>query len=245
MASGKPVETLDRTGGFGAEVVRRRLLETTQHTLGVHKDLKSIMPGGEGWEASVRIRLLHASVRRRIIRLAQEKPEYYDIKKYGVPINDLDSIGTTTTFCSTLIWLGFPRQGIWLRPQEIRDFLALWRYIAYLIGAPHDWLATPGQAKAMMESLMVAEYAPTKASSVLANNIITGFEGAAPIYASRGFLNALTWWLNGKELAQDLGIPKPTLYHTSLVASQCILFMLNAYLYRSIPFLDEWNIKVR
>ncbi|VUC27297.1 unnamed protein product [Clonostachys rosea] len=242
MASGRTVETLDRTGGFGARAVKRRLMETVQHTFGVHKDLESIQPGGEGWEASVRVRLLHSSVRRRIMQLAQEKPEYYSVKDHGVPVNDLDCIGTINTFSSTVIWLGYPRQGIFLSKREILDYLALWRYVAYLMGTPHDWMATPELAKAMMESLLVSEYRPTKKSATLANNIITGFEGEPPIYASRGYINALTWWLNGPQLARVLEIEKPSLYHYALVASQCWHFMLISYITSSIPILDRLNI---
>jgi hypothetical protein len=244
MAGGRIVETLDRTGGFGANVVKRRLLETTQHTLAVHKNLESIKPGGDGWEASVRVRLLHSSVRRRIMELAKQKPEYFDLQNFGIPINDLDCIGTINTFSSAIVWIGFPRQGIFLREQEILDFLALWRYVAYLMGTPHDWLRTPAEAKAMMESLLLSEIKPTTKSGTLANNIILGFEGIPPIFASRGFLNALVWWLNGSELSQALRIEKPSTYHTALVASQCWLFMLVAYTTRNIRFLDEWSIKV-
>ncbi|KAI0162945.1 tat pathway signal sequence [Pestalotiopsis sp. NC0098] len=245
MGSGRTVETLDRTGGFGAQVVRRRLLETTQHTLGVHKDLEAIKPGGvEGFESSVRVRLLHASVRQRVLKLAREKPEYYDLKKYGVPVNDLDCIGTIGTFSATIIWMGLPRQGIFLRPQEIADYLALWRYVAYLMGTPHDWLETPETARAMMESLLVSEVKPTKKSGTLANNIITGFEGQAPTYASRGFLNAETYWLNGEDLSRELNIEKPNLYYTMLVIGQCLFFMITGYINRMVPSWDERNIKI-
>jgi hypothetical protein len=73
--------------------------------------LDSIKPGGAGQASSIRVRLLHAAVRRRIMKLAKERPEYYSIESFGIPINDLDSIGTIVTFSATLIWLGFPRQG--------------------------------------------------------------------------------------------------------------------------------------
>jgi hypothetical protein len=45
------------------------------------------------------------------MKLAKEKQEYYSVERYGIPINDLDSIGTIVTFSATLIWVGFPRQG--------------------------------------------------------------------------------------------------------------------------------------
>lgn len=244
MGSGRTVETLDRTGGFGVDAVRRRLLETTQHILNVTHNLESIKPGGDGFADSVRVRLLHAAVRRRIMHMAEKEPRYYDMKTYGVPINDLDCIGTINTFSATMIWMGLPRQGIWLRKQEIADYLALWRYVAYLMGAPHDWMSTPESARRMMESLLVAEIKPSKASANLANNIISGLQDQPPTYAPREFLCAQTYWLNGRELSKELGIEEPSLYYTALVVGQCILFATLSYVNRSISYLDERNIKV-
>ncbi|CAJ2511621.1 Uu.00g072460.m01.CDS01 [Anthostomella pinea] len=243
MGSGRTVETLDRTGGFGVNVVRRRLLETTQHTLNVHRDLDSIKPGGDGFVNSVRVRLLHTAVRRRILHMAEQRPDYYNVAKYGAPVNDLDCIGTINTFSATVIWLGLPRQGIWLRQQEILDYLALWRYVAYLMGTPHDWMATPDSAKRMMESLLVSEIRPSKASANLANNIITGLAGQAPTFASREFLCAETYWLNGSELAKALAVERPSLYYFALVLGQNLLFMTLSYINRSFTYLDERNIK--
>ncbi|KAI0873860.1 hypothetical protein GGS24DRAFT_501330 [Hypoxylon argillaceum] len=225
MGSARTIETLDRTGGFDVKVVRRRLLETTQHTLNVHRSLESIQPGGDGFVDSVRVRLLHTAVRRRIMQMASQQPEYYSIDKYGVPINDLDSIGTISTFSATLIWIGLPRQGIYMRPQEILDYLALWRYVAYIMGAPHEWMATPESARSMMESLLVSEIRPSAVSANLANNIIAGLQDHAPTYASREFMCAQTYWLNGRDLAEKLDIDRPSLYYSALVLGQCIFFI--------------------
>jgi hypothetical protein len=109
MGANRVVETLARTGGFGVKVARHRMYETTQHILQVTKSLDSIKPGGAGHASSIRVRLLHAAVRRRILKLSHERPEYFDVEKLGVPINDLDSIATIGTFSTVLTWLGFPR----------------------------------------------------------------------------------------------------------------------------------------
>ena len=239
MGGKRVVETLSRTGGFGVRVARRRLMETFQHILQVTSDLDSIKPGGSGFASSIRVRFLHAAVRRRILSLIKDRPSYYSVEEYGIPVNDLDSIGTISTFSSTLIWISLPRQGIWLRQQEIEDYLALWRWVAYLLGTPDEPFSTPQNAKAIMESLLLAELQPTETGRVLANNIITGLCSQPPAWASREFLCAEAHWLNGRALANELAIQRPKPYHTALVAGQCIFFMFMCYVYRSIPSWDE------
>jgi hypothetical protein len=152
--------------------------------------------------------------------------------------------GTIITFSATLIWLGFPRQGIWMRQQEILDYLALWRLVAHYIGTPTEYFETPERAKSMMESLLISEICPSKTSKVLANNIILSLQGQPPTYASRDFLVASARWLNGDELADALGLGRPSLYYKALVAGQCIFFICICYTYRSIPYLDKRKLKV-
>ncbi|KAH6722032.1 hypothetical protein BKA61DRAFT_166520 [Leptodontidium sp. MPI-SDFR-AT-0119] len=243
MGAARVSEVLARTGGFSTKVAKARMYETTQHILQVTRSLSSIQPGGEGHASTVRVRLLHAAVRRRILALAKEKPSYYSVDDYGIPINDLDSIGTISTFSSTLIWLGFPRQGIWLRKQEILDYLALWRLVAYYIGTPDEYFATPESAKAIMESLLISEIQPSETSRVLANNVILSLQGQPPAYASRDFLNASARWLNGDELADALGLGKPSLYYKALVAGQCLFFICLCYTNRSVQYWDRKKIK--
>ena len=238
------VETLARTGGFSTKVARHRLFETTQHILQCTQSLSSIQPGGAGFASSIRVRLLHAAVRQRIMKLTQQRPGYYDVEKLGIPINDLDCIGTIGTFSSTLVWLAFPRQGIWLRKQEIIDYIALWRYIGYLTGTPTEHFETPDKARKIMESLLMNEIAPTETSKILANNVIKSLAGQPPQYASKEFLEASSRWLNGKELCDSLGLGRPGWYYWALMAGQCLFFMVVCYTYRAIPFLDRRKITV-
>lgn len=246
MGGRRVVETLARTGGFGGKVAKRRLLETFQHILQVTRDLDSVKPGGEGFASSVKVRLLHASVRRRILALARERPGYFDVATWGVPINDLDSIGTVLSFSSALIWIGLPRQGIFLREREIEDYTALWRWVAHLLGTPTGpWLADHRSSRVMFESLVEADVDPSGMSAVLANNILTGLSCQPPTFVSREFLCAEAYWLNGWELSRALGIEPPSLWHRALVAGQCLYFMATCYLYRSIPEWDARKNEVR
>lgn len=242
MGAARVVEVLARTGGFSTKVARRRLFETTQHILQCTKSLESIQPGGEGFASSIRVRLLHAAVRQRIMKLASQRPGYYDVEKLGIPINDLDSIATIGTFSATLIWLSFPRQGLYLRQKEIEDYIALWRYIGYIVGCPTQYFETPAKAKAMMESLLMNEIQPTETSKILANNIIKSLADQPPGYASADMLVAGARWLNGNELCDRLGLPRPSLYYWALTAGQCLFFMAICYSHRSITYLDRRHV---
>lgn len=239
------VETLARTGGFRAKVARRRLLETFQHILEVTKDLASVQPGGDGFASTVKVRLLHASVRRRILALEAAQPGYFDVAEWGVPVNDLECMGTILAFSSAVVWLGLPMQGIRLREREIADYTALWRWVAYLMGVPaqQPWLADHRRARVLLESLIEADIQPGDASRVLANNVLTGLSCQPPAYASREFLCAEAHWLNGRELSDALGIQRPSLWHQALVAGQCLYFMATCYLCRSVQSWDEQNIE--
>ena len=263
MGAARVVEVLARTGGFSTKVARRRLFETTQFILqsgsfqsrvlwkcdrltGVPgtRTLEAIQPGGEGFISAVRVRFLHAAVRNRIMNLARTNPAYYDSQLFGIPINDLDCIGTISSFSSTLIFMSLPRQGIWMREQEILDYLALWRYIGYIMGTPVDTFATPSSAKAMFESLLYYEIEPSDTSKLIANNIIRSLNDQPPNYASSDFLTASARWLNGKELSDRLGLVKPSIYYTALVGGQCLFFMFVTWMGRIFPNQDKKRIGI-
>ncbi|KAJ6034321.1 hypothetical protein N7499_001529 [Penicillium canescens] len=245
MGAIRVVETLARTGGFGAKVVRRRLLETLQHILQVNSSAEGIKPGGEGHISSVRVRLLHSSVRIKILSLVDQKPEYYDVDKYGTPVNDLDCIGTINTFCSSVVWLGLPRQGIYLSQQEIEDYIALWRLVAYYMGTPTHPFEDIAKARAMMESLLITEIDPTEVGKILAKNIIIGLENTAPAYASKEFMEAMARLLNGDQLSDELDIPRPNLYYRMLIWGYCFWVMGISYIIPRISFLDKIMISLR
>lgn len=202
-------------------------------------------PGGEGHISSVRVRLLHSSVRKRILSLVEQNPQYYDVNKYGTPVNDLDCIGTINTFCSSVVWLGLPRQGIYPSQQETDDYIALWRLVAYYMGTPTDPFENTAKARAMMESLLISEIDPTETGKVLAKNIIIGLENTAPAFASKEFMEAMSRLLNGDQLADELDIPRSNLYYRMLIWGYCFWVMAISYIVPRIQFFDRIMISVR
>jgi hypothetical protein len=181
----------------------------------------------------------------KILSLVDQKPEYYDVDKYGTPVNDLDCIGTINTFCSAVVWLGLPRQGIYLSQQEIEDYIALWRLVAYYMGTPTHPFEDIAKARAMMESLLITEIDPTEVGKILAKNIIIGLENTAPAYASKEFMEAMARLLNGDQLSDELEIPRPNLYYRMLIWGYCFWVMGISYIIPRIPFLDKIMISVR
>lgn len=181
----------------------------------------------------------------KILSLVDQKPEYYDIDKYGTPVNDLDSIGTINTFCSSVVWLGLPRQGIYLSQQEIEDYIALWRLVAYYMGTPTHPFEDTAKARAMMESLLITEIDPTEVGKILAKNIIIGLENTAPAYASKEFMEAMARLLNGDQLSDELEIPRSNLYYRMLIWGYCFWVMGISYIIPRISFLDKIIISVR
>lgn len=196
-------------------------------------------PGGEGQISTIRVRLLHSTVRLRILSLVNQKPDYYDVAKYGTPVNDLDCIGTINTFCSSVVWLGLPRQGIYLSQQEIEDYIALWRLVAWYMGTPTDLFVDTQTAKATMESLLISEIDPTDVGRVLAKNIILGLENTAPAYASKEFMEALTRLLNGERLSDELEIPRSSLYYRVLIWGYCFWVSGTSFIIPRIHFIDR------
>lgn len=225
-------------------MARHRLFETTQFILQATQSLESIQPGGAGHASAIRVRLLHASVRRRIMKLAEERPDYYDVEKWGVPINDLDCIATIGTFSATLIWLALPRQGIFITKREAEDYTHLFRYVAYLMGTPNECFESPEKAKRIMEILLLYEVNPSETSKILANNVVKCLMAQPPAYSSKAFIEANSRWLNGNDLCDALGLDNPGIYYWVLVAGQCIFFMTLCYLNRMVPYFDQRKIKV-
>ena len=91
----------------------------------------AIRPGGQGWEAALRVRHLHARVRRSIIN---SKTLDWDTTEFGIPINQEDMGATVLAFSVNLLvgieFIG----GRALSEEDQNDYLALWRYLSWLLG---------------------------------------------------------------------------------------------------------------
>lgn len=232
-------EVLVRTGGFSTRKLLSRLLETFQFVLQVTESLQAIQPGGIGHTAAVRVRLLHSSVRERILQLAKARPEYYDSRSFGEPINLLDSIHSICVFCCNHSWLQLPFMGVHPDKQETADYIALFRYVAYLLGTPDRYFATPATAKATMESILLRELRITPRSHVVAHNFVQSITDLPPFNVSKQFIEAGTRALNGDAFCDSLGLDRPGIYSYACYRGFCWLVSTLAIVQQASPKLDK------
>ncbi|KAL7816079.1 hypothetical protein V8C44DRAFT_308699 [Trichoderma aethiopicum] len=233
------VEVLVRTGGFSTKVLLRRLLETFQHLLQVTASLESIQPGGTGHTTTIRVRLLHAAVRERILRLVETRPDYFDVAKFGVPVNVLDSIHSICVYSCGHMWLQLPQMGVFPTEQEKADYIALFRYVGYLLATPHEYFSSVAQAKATMESMLLHELQVTETSRIVAHNMVECVKDLAPFRVSVGFIEAGSRTLNGDEVCDSLGLGKPGLLAYACWRGHCWFVQSLALVQRWVPGADE------
>ncbi|HEX5660545.1 MAG TPA: oxygenase MpaB family protein [Polyangiales bacterium] len=103
----------------------RRLIHTGAY-VGLVQRAGAILPGGEAWDATLRVRMVHARVRASLSR-------DWDHARWGVPLNQADTLGTNLLF-STGFLEGCKQWGLRFSRDEEEALVHLWRYVGYLMG---------------------------------------------------------------------------------------------------------------
>lgn len=191
------------------EQAARRLNETAKFVQAVSRP-SGMRRFGEGFAITVKVRLMHAMVRRMILRSGR-----WDATKWGEPINQFDMAGTTLLFSLSVLDT-FRTLGVKMTRDESDAYIQLWRWVGRISGVHHDILpasehdawqlaelinCTMGEPDDDSRALVKALFehpltmARTPAQRVLAERQVTfGF----------GIARALI----GDELADKLAIPK-------------------------------------
>ena len=118
------------------EQVAFRLVDTGALLGSCMRGLDNILPGAEGWKMCLHVRILHAKVRRTLLRRTGKRAWKTD--EYGIPINQEDMAATLLAFSfNTLQGIEFVG-GVDIPRNEQEDYIALWRYIGWLLGAHTD-----------------------------------------------------------------------------------------------------------
>ncbi len=116
------------------EMAGKRLLETGRWILAATApgNMRPDRPG-TGIEASIRVRLVHAYVRRHILALDE-----WDLHEDGIPLNATDTAATLNIAFFTLHVQGVQKLGIRYSPGEKEAMAHMWRWVAHVMGIEHD-----------------------------------------------------------------------------------------------------------
>jgi ER-bound oxygenase mpaB/B'/Rubber oxygenase, catalytic domain len=180
-----------------------------------------------GFESSVKVRIMHAMVRRSLL----ESPRWQHAA-WGIPINQRDLLVTHLQF--TVTYLGATLALGRLDTRQERDaLLHLWRYVSYLLGVRDDLL--PKGVREGIEQLAifnVTEDGPDADGRALAQALISAWLNGPPAQGPLGdkigqFLIGYARYFVGETAADALGIPDT---HWKLVAPVLAIAFLPAEL---------------
>lgn len=165
---------------------------------------------GDGWKLSVRIRFVHAQVRRLL-----DQTNEWDHKAWGVPISAAHTAYATACFATRA--LDYSKLlGARYNTEERASYHAVWRYTGHLMGVPETILFTnESDSQKLYQIGGQCEPPPTQEAIITANALIN----SAPLVAGITDTNErkklvdkviypVARGLVGKKLADELKFPK-------------------------------------
>ncbi len=212
---GPAVKPLALTGRLERQAPRR-LAETSRFVTEVAQS-NGMRRHREGFMLTARVRLLHAMVRRMLLRSGD-----WQTRAWGAPINQGDMMGTVIEF-SLLVLAGARKMGFHFTQDEANAVVQLWRYCGYVSGVDERLLRhlrdeTTGVRYAKMVDGV--QPGPDRDSVALAQALrrVPRQMATTPLQKRMsGFVtryhDGLTWAFNGETIARDLGIPNAPWRH--------------------------------
>ena len=120
------------TGAYIGESARTRHMETARFWIDISEP-RALRHGGRGRASAIRVRVMHAAVRRRVINHKE-----WDVAAWGVPISQSEAL-LTLTAGSLAPGLGLRLMGYRTSIAEIEAMMHFWRYIGHLMGVRPRW----------------------------------------------------------------------------------------------------------
>ncbi|WP_437586246.1 oxygenase MpaB family protein [Sorangium sp. So ce1000] len=191
------------------EQAERRLAETSRFVYAVSR-ADGMRRSGEGFAITVKVRIMHAQV-RRLIRASGR----WETALWGEPINQHDMVATALLF-SVAVIDGLDKLAYRFSPAQREDLVHLWRYVAHVIGVEPELI--PGsyaEARRLAEMIFATQGAPDHDSRLLVDALLTRRirsartdgerrQAARFMAVSCGLARAVL----GDELAEQLGVPR-------------------------------------
>ena len=229
------------SGGYTSGRAQHRQLETIRFWIDVSEP-GGLEPGGAGRATSMRVRVMHVFIRRRLL----EHPEW-DLAAWGKPISVGDA--TLTLMGGSVV----PGLGLWsighqTTLREIEALLHFWRYIGHLLGVQPDWY--PRDLRQSLQLMYVAfvkrAYAAGDDGAELIEAYLPAFAPAADLTGFARLLHEVDyrslvgytrfWMAPWRYNAHTMPNPWPWAL-TPLI--QAPFFFVFEFLRRAVPAVDR------
>jgi hypothetical protein len=190
------------------EQAAKRLNETARVVQAVCRP-GGMRPVGEGWQITLKVRLIHAQVRKMILASGR-----WDSAAWGLPVNQHDLGGATLLFSAAIID-GLRKLGMRISSDEAEDYIHLWRWAGRTIGVQSDVLpASEREAMRLAALIELTMGEPDEDSRDLTRALFgAAFEGCVTKNQFRAAQRRVTFGrmvcreLIGDELADKLDVP--------------------------------------
>lgn len=191
------------------EQALKRLNETARFVQAVCRP-GGMRPFADGWQITVKVRLIHAQVRWMILRSGK-----WDEGAWGTPVNQHDMAGTTLLF-SIAIMDGLRKLGVRIDSEEGERYIHLWRWVGRVIGVDAALLPVSEPDASRLADLIAATMAPPDQDSRDLTKALfdAAWDGAVSRKQRRDaarkvlFGTTLCRELIGNELADQLRVPR-------------------------------------
>lgn len=143
------------------EQAARRLNETARFVQATITP-GAMRPRGEGWQITLKVRLIHAHVRRMILKTGR-----WDAEAWGAPANQHDHAGTSLLF-SIIVVQGLRQLGMRIPQDDAEAYMQLWRWSGWLMGIdPELLVGSEAEAQRLGDIIAATQGAPDEDSRTL------------------------------------------------------------------------------
>lgn len=190
----------------------RRLKQNNRHVIDI------FLPDGlqryaDGWKLSVRIRLIHAQVRRLL-----NKSEDWDTGAWGTPLSAAH-MGLAASSFSARLLKHSKSMGASFSKEERESFMLVWRYSAHLMGVPETILFRDEEEGLRLYDVATMCEPPIDFESIIvANSLVNAVPFVVGIVdvKERQDLTKLVYSVSraliGNEVADQLKFPKQRIW---------------------------------
>jgi squalene-hopene/tetraprenyl-beta-curcumene cyclase len=177
---------------------RRRLLDTGHFMWSVMTP-GALEPGGDGFREILRVRLVHARIRRALVARGWRRDN---------PIDQAAMLGTILLLSSTAI-RGLERLGVALADHDAENLLHAWRGVAELVGVEPELLPRSlAEARQQEQVLQRHLHGASDAGAALANELVRCVRAYLPLRAFDDWPIDMIRHTAGDELADLLALPE-------------------------------------